>query len=62
MLRIGHQREDPPEELDIELEVKKLTQEDSFVYLGRVFCGDGKMEKDVLLGYVGEHRPERIRG
>ena len=30
MLHIGHQRE----ELDIELEGKKLTQGDSFVYLG----------------------------
>ncbi len=48
MLHIGHQREDsprespgsPPEELDIELEGKKLTQEDSFVYLGGASCGD----------------------
>ena len=31
MLHIGHQRE----ELDIELEGKKLTQEDSFVYVSR---------------------------
>ncbi len=62
MLHIGHQREDSPEELDIELEGKELTQEDSFVYLGRALCGDGKTEKDVLLGYVREHRPERIRG
>ena len=31
MLHIGHQRE----ELDIELEGKKLTQGDSFVYLGK---------------------------
>ena len=52
----------PPEELHIELEGKKLTQEDSFVYLGRALCGDGKTEKDVLLGYVRENRPERIRG
>ena len=48
MLHIGHQREDSPEEMDIELEGKKLTQEDSFVYLGRALCGDGKTEK-----YVG---------
>ena len=41
VLYIDHQRE----ELDIELEGKKLTQEDSFVYLGRVVCGDGKTER-----------------
>ena len=40
----------PPEELDIELEGKKLTHEDSFVCLGRALCGDEKMEKDVVLG------------
>ena len=40
----------PPEELHIELEGKKLTQEDSFVYLGRALCGDEKTEKDVGLG------------
>ena len=39
MLHIGHQRE----ELDIELEGKKLNQRDSFVYLGGAVCGDGKM-------------------
>ena len=50
MLHIGHQRE----ELDIELEGKKLTQGDSFVYLGGAVCGDGKTER--------EHRPERKRG
>ena len=38
VLHIGHQRE----ELDIELEGKKLTQRDSFVYLG-----DGKTERKV---------------
>ena len=35
------------EELDIELEGKKQTQEDSFVYLGRAVCGDGKTEREV---------------
>ena len=43
VLHIGHQRE----ELDIELEGKKLTQRDSFVYLGGVVCGDGKTEREV---------------
>ena len=41
VLHIGLQRE----ELDIELEGKKLTQEDSFVYLGGAVCGDGKTER-----------------
>ena len=52
---IGHHRE----ELDTELEGKKLTQGDSFVYLGGALCGDGKTERE---RYVGEHRPERTRG
>ena len=43
VLHIGHQRED----LDIELEGKKLTQRDSFVYLVGAVCGDGKMEREV---------------
>ena len=43
MLHIGH----PTEELDIELEGKKLTQRDSFVYLGGEVCGDGKTEREV---------------
>ena len=43
VLHIGHQRE----ELDIELEGKKLTQGDSFVYLGGAVCGDGKTEREV---------------
>ena len=43
MLHIGHQRED----LDIELEGKKLTQRDSFVYLGGAVWGDGKTEREV---------------
>ena len=38
VLHIGHQRE----ELDIELEGKKLTQGDSFVYPGGAVCGDGE--------------------
>ena len=43
VLHIGQQRE----ELDIELEGKKLTQRDSFVYLGGAVCGDGKTEREV---------------
>ena len=43
VLHIGHQRE----ELDIELEGKKLTQGDSFVYKGETVCGDGKTEREV---------------
>ena len=43
VLHTGHQRE----ELDIELEGKKLTQRDSFVYLGGAVCGDGKTEREV---------------
>ena len=38
VLHIGHQRD----ELDIALEGKNLTQEDSFVYLGGAGCGDWK--------------------
>ena len=38
VLHIGHQRE----ELDIELEGKKVTQRDSFVYLGGAVCGYGE--------------------
>ena len=41
VLHIGHQRE----ELDIELEGKKLIQRDSFVYIGVAVCGDGKTER-----------------
>ena len=43
VLHIGLQRE----ELDIELEGMKLTQGDSFVYLGGAVCGDGKTEREV---------------
>ena len=43
VLHMGHQRE----ELDIELEGKKLTQGDRFVYLGGALCGDGKTEREV---------------
>ena len=42
VLHIGHQRE----ELDIELEGKKLTQRDSFVYLRGAVCGDRKTERE----------------
>ena len=55
MLHIGHQRE----ELDIELEGKKLTQGDSFVYLGGAMCGDRNTEREVCRR---AHRPERTRG
>ena len=55
MLHIGHQRE----ELGIELEGKKLTQGNSFVYIGGAVCGDGWTERE---GCVEEHRPERTRG
>ena len=44
VLHIGHQSE----ELDIELEGKKLNKRDSFVYLGGAVCGDGKTERGVL--------------
>ena len=40
MLHIGHQRE----ELDIELEGKKLTQLDSFVYLDEAVCAVRRRE------------------
>ena len=55
VLHIGLQRE----ELDIELEGKKLTQGDSFVYIGGAVCGDGKTERE---RYVEEYRLERTRG
>ena len=45
-------KEDSPEELDIELEEKKLTHEYSFVYLGGAVCRDRKTERE-------EHR--RVR-
>ena len=51
VLHIGHQSE----ELDIELEGKKLTQGDSFVYLGVV---TGRRRER----YVEECRPERTHG
>ena len=56
MLHIGHQRE----ELDIELEGKKLTQGDSFVYLGGGSVR--RREDEDRERYVDEHRPERTRG
>ncbi len=54
MLHIGLQRE----ELDIELEGKKLTQGDSFMYLGVAVCGDGRRREK----YVDEYRLERTHG
>ena len=53
VLYIGHQRE----ELDIELEGKKLTQRDRFVYLGGAVCGTGRRRERYVEGY----RPERTR-
>ena len=55
VLHVVYQRE----ELDIELEGKKLTHVDSFVYLGGAVCGDGKTGRE---RYVEEHRSERTRG
>ena len=55
VLHIYHQRE----ELDIELAGKKVTQGDSFVYLGGAACGYGKTERE---RYVEEHSSERTRG
>ena len=43
VLHIGHHRE----ELDIELEGKKLSQRDSFVYLGGAVRGYRKTEREV---------------
>ena len=43
VLHIGTQME----ELDIELEGKKLTQRDSFVYIGGAVCGYGNTEREV---------------
>ena len=43
VLHIVHQRE----ELDIEPEGKKLTQVDSFVYLGGALGGDGETGREV---------------
>ena len=53
MLHIGHQREDSPGRAGHRaggLEGNKLTQEDSFVYLGKALCGDGKTEKEPYVG------------
>ena len=59
MLHIGHQRE----ELDIELEGKKLTQGDSFVYLGGAVCGDGKTEREVRRrGQAGTNAWRAVEG
>ena len=59
VLHIGHQRE----ELDIELEGKKCTQRDSFVYLGGTECGDGKTEREVRRRVqVGANALREFRG
>ena len=42
VLHIDHQRE----ELDMELEGKKLTQGDSFVYLGGAVCGERREDAE----------------
>ena len=42
------------EELDIKQEGNKLTQLDSFVYLGGAVCGDGKMEREVRRRFTME--------
>ena len=55
VLHIGHQSE----VLDIELEGKKLTQGNSFMYLEGAVCVDRKTEREV---YVEEYRPERTCG
>ena len=55
VLHIDHQRE----VLDIELAGKKVTQGDSFVYLGGAVCGYGKTKRE---RYVEEHSSERTRG
>ena len=55
VLHIGHQRE----ELDIELEGKKLTQRDCFVYLGGAVCAETGRRRE---RYVEECWPERTRG
>ena len=47
VLHREHQREELGIELGIELEGKKLTQGDSFVYLGGAVCVDGKTEREV---------------
>ena len=55
VLHIGHQRE----ELDIELEGKKLTQGDSVVYLGGGQCAETGRRRE---RYVEEYKLERTRG
>ena len=59
---MGHQRE----QLDIELEGKKLTQGNSFVYTEGAVCRDGKTgereRERERGGCVEVHRPERTRG
>ena len=58
VLHIGHHRE----ELNIELEGKKLTQLDSFVCLGAV-CGEGKTEKEVRRGlHAGANAWRAVEG
>ena len=46
VLHIGHHRE----ELDIELEGKKLSQQDSFVYLGGAVRGEREVRRRVQAG------------
>ena len=56
VLHIGHQRE----ELEIELEGNKLTQRDTFVYLGGTVFGDGKTERGVGPTSKSTGRSERM--
>ena len=57
VIHISHQRE----ELDIELEGKKLTQRDSFVYLGGAVCEDGKTERERYVESTGEELQSYVR-
>ena len=58
MLHIGHQKE----ELDIELEGKKLTQVNSFVYIGGAVCGAEKTERERERGASkSTGRSERVK-
>ena len=59
VLHIGHRSE----ELDIEMVGKKLTQRDSFVYLGGAVCGDGKIEREVRRrGQAGANAWRAVEG
>ena len=57
VLHIGHQRE----ELDIELEGKKLTQGDSFVYLGWAVCENNWVRKIARVTRADRRRMVELR-